>query len=286
MAQPPVALFLLAALTAYTTWRGLQSPDFFARHCFNPARVLGSREYRRLLSCAALHVDWRHYAFNFITLFLFGQYLEVGVGVLFFLGVFAASVVGGALLSLWLHRHHEYTSVGASGGVSGVVFASVIVFPDMGIGSLFIPVYIPGWIYAAAYLIGSYIAYRRSRDNVAHCAHIGGAVTGLLVAACFFPSSVVAYPVIFGGLLLLSFVILALFAGNPLGLKNALRLPFDSEPEHRSNIRYQDYGLVTRRKKDRAELDALLDKISARGFASLSDREKTRLRELSESVKS
>src|SRR5258708_14045119 len=122
-----------------------------------------------------------------ISLYLFGRYIELLVGVPKFLAIYLGAILGGSLLSLWIHRHHEYRAYGASGGVCGIIFAYIFLFPGGGVGMFPFPYEIPGWLYAIAFVLGSFYGMKAQRDNIGHDAHLGGAIIGLVIAAAFNP---------------------------------------------------------------------------------------------------
>ena len=97
---------------------------------------------------------------------------------------------GGSLLALYVHRHHQYRAYGASGGVCGIIFAYLLLLPGASISPFFFPVAIPGWLYALAFLLGSFFALKVGRDNVGHDAHLGGAIIGFVIAAALEPAAV------------------------------------------------------------------------------------------------
>ena len=105
-----------------------------------------------------------------------------------FLLIYLVALLGGNLLSLWVNRrNYHYSAVGASGAVSGIVFAAVILFPDMRLGILFIPIGIPGWIFALLYTAYSIYGVRSRLGNVGHDAHLGGGIAGALVLIALYP---------------------------------------------------------------------------------------------------
>ena len=122
--------------------------------------------------------------------------------------IYFSSILGGSLLSLFIHRHHDYRALGASGGVCGVIFASIFLLPGSSITMFPLPIGIPAYLYAVLFLVGSCIAHRRRSDNIGHDAHLGGAIIGLLVAAALYPKLIFAAPWVIAGVLGLFSIIL------------------------------------------------------------------------------
>jgi membrane associated rhomboid family serine protease len=85
-----------------------------------------------------------------------------------------------------------YYSLGASGAVAGVIFSSILFFPESKIAILIIPIGIPAPIFGILYLAYCYYAAKKSHDMINHEAHFWGALTGILVSILLYPD-VVAY---------------------------------------------------------------------------------------------
>jgi len=133
---------LLLVVTGLTTWLAFRQPALMARLLFRPRDVLGGGQVHRMLTSAFVHGDWVHFAFNAFTLYSFGSHLERLYGARELLVIYLVSVLGGSLLSLWIHRREaDYAALGASGGVCGVLYASIFLIPG---GSIFImPIPVP-----------------------------------------------------------------------------------------------------------------------------------------------
>jgi membrane associated rhomboid family serine protease len=217
MNDPAAPLTLLIIIvTGICSWQGFRDRCFVDKLIFKPDRILARKEYYRLVTSAFLHGDWQHLIFNMLCLYSFGQHIELGAGRADFLLIYFGSIVGGDLLSLWLHRHHEYSALGASGGVSGIIFASIFLFPGTGVGALFLPgINIPGWLFAILYPVISLYLLRAGRDNIGHDAHLGGAICGLLITAGLFPEIVQYNPRLFSAVLVICGAILAYLIYRP-----------------------------------------------------------------------
>lgn len=190
-------IFLIIVISVFS-YLGFRRRDFIDRFIFSPYAVLAYKQYFRLISSAFLHANWKHLGMNIICLYIFGTQLENSCGVLFFYSIFFSSVLGGTLLSLWLHRNHEYLALGASGGVCGVMYANLFCFPGSSVN------FLPGSVFVVAFLAVSIFGLYRSRDNIGHDAHIGGAMIGLIVMAVIRPSIIVANPISFSIAMIIS----------------------------------------------------------------------------------
>ncbi len=181
--QLPIATILLIAATCIVSLRAFRDRSLQDKLIFCPELILARKEYYRVVTSAFLHADSRHLIFNMLTLYLFGRNLETVMGIERFLIVYLASVIGGSLLSLYLHRNHEYYALGASGGVCGIVFASIFLFPGGDIFMMFIPVGIPSWLYAILFLLSEFVGVRTQRTNIGH--EGVGWVCGIVFASIF-----------------------------------------------------------------------------------------------------
>src|SRR5437773_12317858 len=180
----PWCTWLIIGVTCVVSFRGFRSFGFEEKYIFNPAAILAGREYYRLVTPGFLHADMRHLMLNMFSLFFFGRGVESAVGSAQFLLIYFGAIVGGNLLSLYVHRHHEYRAYGASGGVCGILFAYILLFPGASISSFLLPVAVPGWLYVIVFMAGSFMAMKdNNRGNIGHDAHLGRAIVGLLVAA-------------------------------------------------------------------------------------------------------
>lgn len=270
---------LICIVTGIVTLLAFKNPTLRNRLLFQPRGVLAHKEWYRLISSALIHANWAHLGFNLFAFYSFGRMVEAVYGSITLLGIYITSVLGGSLLSLFIHKNHDYSALGASGGVCGVIFATIFLVPGTSVGLLFLPIWIPGPVFAFLYLVLTFIALRRDADNIGHDAHFGGALVGLVAALVLSPESCLDSPVLFVTSLLFALCGLILLARDPFGL--ASRLFSISSSTHRPNIRYQRYDEARIRKQARAEIDRILDKISKSGMESLSRKERSTLDALS-----
>jgi membrane associated rhomboid family serine protease len=275
----PAAIWTIAilAVTALTSFQGFRHPAFLERYIFNPAAVLRDKEYDRLITSGFLHADWVHFGFNAFSLYSFGGLVEEIFGAGTLLLIYFGSILGGSLLSLYLHRHHDYRALGASGGVCGVIFASIFLVPGGRIMMFPLPVPIPAWLYAILFLVGSFIGLRRQIGNIGHDAHLGGAVIGLLITTALHPGIVRASPVLYAAVMTVSVALFGYLWLNPLFLPPASL--WARWRQRRAGEKARRAGARALTKEE--EIDCLLDKISRSGLHTLNAAEKKELNSFS-----
>lgn len=279
MEYPPVTIIVLL-ITAVMTFVAFQRRELSERWMFEPHEILQGKQFDRMLTSGFIHGDWWHFAFNAYSFYSFGHIIEIIYGWPTLLLIHLISILGGSVLSLILHRHEEYRALGASGGVCGVIFASLFLLPNGSVNHLFI-IPIPNYIYAILFLVASYYGHRKGIGNVGHDAHLGGAIIGLLTATAMYPQKIAAAPMMFAVVLVLSLAILSLLIFDPW------HLLFKQAEAHDVGLggdRAQRYAANRTRNEKLAEIDKLLEKVSQRGINSLSNKERRRLEELSKEV--
>ena len=266
---------LLIIINVVVSYRALKDVELYERYVFEVEKVLVFKQYYRLLSSGFLHVNWLHLIFNMLALYLFSGILINAVGEIRFLLIYALALIGGDLFALFIHINEpSYRSVGASAAVNGVIFASIGLFPNMRMGLFFIPLSIPSWIFGFLYVIYCIYGMRSRTRGVAHDAHFGGAIIGLLVALLMYPESIRQnyLPILL--ILIPSIAFIYLLAKRPHFL--LLKSNYGGDYKYTIDQRYN------KAKKDQQqELDRLLDKISRGGMGSLSRKEKEDLKRLS-----
>ncbi len=215
----PLAItnIIVIAVTGYFSYRGFVNPPFLRSYLFSIRAILDDKQYYRILSSGALHADWAHLIFNMYSLYSFGSAIELLFGPLTFLVIYLASIVGGGLLALLLHRNEEYRALGASGGVCGIIFACIFLLPGTSVMLFFIPVPIPAYIYAVLFIFISFFGIRTQMGNIGHDAHLGGAIIGLLTATIIRPSIVPNNPILYPAVMLLAILLLVFIYINPPG---------------------------------------------------------------------
>jgi len=121
----------------------------------------------------------------------------------------------GSLLALFFHKNEPYYSaVGASGAVTGILYAAILLQPDMRLGLMFIPIPVPAYIVGIGYLLYSIIGMKKRLGNIGHTAHFGGAIGGYITTLLFMPNLLVTDTIM---VILLAVPIIILFVMAKLG---------------------------------------------------------------------
>ena len=178
---------VIVILTAVISFTAMSNNKITSDLIFYPPAITEQNQWYRFFTCALIHADIPHLVFNMWGLYIFGENLESAFSLIFptlgrFLYValylFAQFF---CLVPTYVKNKDNrlYQSLGASGAVSGIVFASIVLFPTAKLGLLFLPFYIPGFIFGFLYLAASYYMAKRGRDNINHEAHLFGAIAGV-----------------------------------------------------------------------------------------------------------
>lgn len=180
----------ILAVTVLVSWRAFGNRRLIERLLLWPPAIERQRQYDRLITHGFVHADWQHLLFNMITLYFFGRHVEQifapYIGAVGF-ALFYLSAILVAILPTYLRHRRDpsYRSLGASGAVSAVLFAFILVQPWALIFVFFIPV--PAIVYGVLYVGYSIWMDRRGGDNVNHSAHLWGAGYGVLFTVMMEP---------------------------------------------------------------------------------------------------
>ncbi|WBA40448.1 rhomboid family protein [Hymenobacter canadensis] len=265
---------IIALVTAIVSYQGLKDTRYFHQYSFEVGAIRSQRQYYRLLTSGFLHTSWLHLILNLFTIWCFGGILEQVLGMRSFLALYLLSMLGGNLFSLWLHRHEpQYTAVGASGGMSGLIFAGIALFPGIEVGM--VGLYLPGWLYGLLYVLIAAYGVTTRTSNIGHDAHLVGALTGLLAAIGMVPGALLTNYWVILALAVPALAFLVLLICRPAAYLQGNLL---ARPTRLQTVDDRFHG---RRKQQQVALDELLEKVHSEGLASLSKQELQQLKELS-----
>ena len=184
---------ILIIITVAISMAAMNNPDLKYKLMMNPVQVRQGQWYRMITS-GFVHANWIHLGFNMFTFYFFGRLVEYifqaingAQGTIYYVVFYLLGIIISDGLSLIKHGNNpRYNSLGASGGVAAVVFASILFFPIESI-CLYGFICVPGFILGALYLIYSYMKGDTLSDNVNHDAHLVGAVFGLIFSVVMDP---------------------------------------------------------------------------------------------------
>lgn len=257
---------IILLLTGLVTYKGFLDRQYFERHLFHTDPILIDKQYDRLFSSGFLHANWMHFGFNMVALLSFSWSLELVLGVPKYLLIYIGALLGGNLLALYLHRNHpDYKAVGASGAISGVIFASVVLFPEVKISLIVLPFEISTWVFGLCFVVISIFGIKSQSDNIGHDAHLGGAIVGVLLTIIMKPSILQTSWWLILLILVPATIFLVLIVRNP-----AILLIDNYWGEGLNISRKQK----SPRSNNKVSLDYLLDKINHQGIDSLTTKER------------
>ncbi len=270
---------ILVAINVLVSYKGFQDENFLESYWFSVEKINVAKEFERLISSGFLHANWFHLLLNMAALYSFSPSVEALIGLRGMLVVYFAALLGGNLLALYFHRNHlDYKALGASGAVSGIVFAAIILDPLGEIGFMFLPFVFKAWVFGAIFIIASIFAIKSQLGNIGHEAHLGGAVIGLLTTLFFWPEGVAL-----NGLVLLLLLVPTSIFMLVVGMRPTWLLMDSAFPKIRTQPKKAKREKQS--KSSEMELNALLDKIAREGINSLSKAERKRLNDLSGKMK-
>jgi membrane associated rhomboid family serine protease len=175
-----IALIIFLATIAASLLGLFVSPKVIERSLFRPYWFLRSRQYDTIVTSGFVHADLSHLIFNLLTFYFFAFPLERRIGSPAFAALYVIGLVVSDAGTYFKHRNDpQYASLGASGAISAVLFASIVYFPSQKLFILPFPVPIPAPLFAIGYVAYSWYSARNPRGRINHDAHLGGALAGL-----------------------------------------------------------------------------------------------------------
>jgi membrane associated rhomboid family serine protease len=190
-----VNLFFIV-ITCITTIMAFRDAGLLNKLLLYPRIMNRPTEYYRFLTSGFVHADYNHLIFNMLTLYFFGDSVRYvmeqvvgGYTFLIYSVLYLSAIVLSSLPAFFKHRDNAYyRSLGASGGVSAILFFTIYYFPWSKIYIMFIPIGVPAILYGILYTLYSYYMAKRGTDNIGHDAHLAGGLYGFLFALLIDPT--------------------------------------------------------------------------------------------------
>lgn len=200
---------IIVAVNVILSFVALQNRYVLSKLIFNAYQVVHRKEYYRVITHAFIHGGFMHLLFNMYVLYSFGNLIEqiftipelfnrvfpslefwgVSTGYLYYVLLYFGGIIFATLPAIKKHNNNPgYNSLGASGAVSAVVMAFILLLPTTNLRLFFIPIDIPAFILGAAYLGFEYYMSKRGQTGIAHDAHFWGAIYGLVLLLLLKPA--------------------------------------------------------------------------------------------------
>ncbi|MBL7737455.1 MAG: rhomboid family intramembrane serine protease [Chitinophagaceae bacterium] len=178
---------IIVILTAVISFTAFSNEKVLNDMIFYPPSITQDKQYYRFITCGFIHADIAHLAFNMISLYLFGEFVEERFidifgngGKILYIALYLSALAVSLIPTYLKNRNNaNYRSLGASGAVSAVVFAGLMIAPYVKVGFFFIPPIIPGFVFGPLYLLISAYLDKKGGGNINHSAHLWGALYGL-----------------------------------------------------------------------------------------------------------
>lgn len=192
-----IITYSIIGITVLVSMYAFSNPNVMHAFILNPYETNERKQYYRLLTSGFIHKDHAHLLLNMISFFFFGGVVERAFQVIFgnlgniyFISLYLLAIIVSDIPTFLRHRNRPgYNSLGASGGVAAVIFASIVLLPLNDI-CLYFALCMPGFILGTLYVVFSYYQGRKANDGINHDAHLYGALFGLIFCAVFYPPSI------------------------------------------------------------------------------------------------
>lgn len=193
MAEAPLT-FIILVVTGFVSWRAMENPELMRKLLHHPYSVKHQKQYYRLLSHLFVHSGFPHLLLNMFVFYSFGSAVENSLkflypekGAFYFIALYVLGGLAATIPSMVKQAdNYGYSAVGASGAVSAVMMAFMIMYPTAQIAFFFI-LPMPAFLGVFVFFLLEHFMQKRMRTNVAHDAHIWGAIFGVVFVALLNP---------------------------------------------------------------------------------------------------
>ncbi|MFT5601345.1 MAG: membrane associated rhomboid family serine protease [Flavobacteriales bacterium] len=190
---------IIIGITCLTSYNAFNNRDLKYKMMCSPYAIKHHNKWWQLLSHGFVHADVTHLFFNMFVLYSFGNIMEVitvslsgqVAGTLIYLVLYFGGLALASVPSLIKHGDNiNYHSLGASGAVSAVLMAFIILFPT-NILELYFAIPIPAWLFGGLYIAFETYSNKNGRSNVAHDAHLAGLAFGAIMMFVLYTSDAI-----------------------------------------------------------------------------------------------
>jgi membrane associated rhomboid family serine protease len=178
----------------YLAQNPVMDENAIAKYAVTPADITAGRHLGTLITSMFLHANLLHVAGNMLFLWIFGNNVEDKLGEIKFLVVYFASGIGGSLLQIFITPDSTVPMLGASGAISGLLAAYVLYFPRARILTFVVPFFIftlPAYLFIGYWIalqaLNAFLNIGAIGGGVAFFAHVGGFLSGLILALLLRP---------------------------------------------------------------------------------------------------
>ena len=186
---------IIIAVTCLISFVSFSNEKMMNDLIFYPPAITYHKQWYRFFTCGFIHADIMHLGFNMYSFYLFGDAIETffvqlfgNSGKIIFLVLYITALFFCLLPTYFANKNNDhYYSLGASGAVSAIVFAFIVLAPTIPLGLILIPgLKIPSFIFGVIYLGVSAYLSKKGGGRINHSAHLWGAIYGIifLIVAC------------------------------------------------------------------------------------------------------
>jgi membrane associated rhomboid family serine protease len=188
---------ILIGVTVVISFVSFSNQRLLQSLMMNPWLITTKSQYYRFLTSGFIHRDMTHLFFNMFSFYFFGtlierdfRYMFGDLSATYYVLLYCLAIIVSDLPTYFKERNNpSYNSLGASGGVSAIIFVSIFLRPLEKI-YLYFAVPVPGFILGALYIGYSWYQGKQSKDSINHDAHLYGALFGLLFCVVMYPASI------------------------------------------------------------------------------------------------
>ncbi len=188
MQQAPIT-FIIIALTAIVSFAAFNSTPLKGKLLFYPVAMRNKTQWYRFVSHGFIHSDFMHLGFNMLTLYFFGKVVEnyIFTGTEYLL-LYVSAIAASSIFDFIKNKNNpNYAALGASGAVSAVVFATIMLDPWFRGICIYGALCIPNILFGILYIVYCVYMDKKANDNIGHNAHLWGSLYGFVFTAVLKP---------------------------------------------------------------------------------------------------